>query len=255
MQVGKWTGESFGLLPAHEALHVNIPGLTHRPPQVSAQPAIEPLPPLTQIGGTCYAFATVNYIRYTCRNLPQRGGLALGWMAQKILGMGDEAASAAVVGGGHVRAAIGAALAWGLPAEEDHKDRDDNIEVRNNRIYAKKPSVQAVMGAFYDARLCYDSMHQLRVSEAQDLAEQGIPSIICLPVTEEIYKASTDGTTLTGDGRIVGAHVWVLLGRNMLQSTWGACGREGLGLFEATDDYLSQGFDIWTGVPIWAKQS
>jgi hypothetical protein len=255
MQVGQWSGDGFGLLPAHGALHVNIPGLTHNAPQFTSQKCIEPLTPLTQIGGTCYAFATVNYIRYTCRNLPQRSGLALAWLAQKILGMGDESASRAVFGGGYVRAAVGAALAWGLPAEEDHRDLDENVQLVNNILLAKKPTVQAVMGAFYDARLCYDSMHQLRVSEAQDLAEQGIPSLICLPVTEEIYKASTDGTTLTGEGRIIGGHVYTLLGRNILQSTWGACGREGMGLFEATDHHLSQGFDLWTGVPIWAKQS
>lgn len=254
MQIGDWHGTGFGLLDQREARGVNVAGLTHNAPKFSTQPLIEPLPPLTQIGGTCYAFATVNYIRYTCRNLPLRSGLALGWLSHKVMGVSDANAAQMTANGGYVRAAVGAALAWGLPAESDHRDLDENIEIKNNVIIAKKPTIEAMMGAFYDATLCYDSIHQLRASDAQDMAALGIPSIVCTAVTDEIYKAAVDGSKLTGAGTFIGAHAWVLIGPNTLQSTWGSCGRDGMGLFEASDDYIRGAFDIWTGVPIWATK-
>lgn len=262
--IGDWSGSQFGL-HTPDVQNIGKIAAISVPRQAVGAPVPTPmvrefLDPIQQPGGTCFAAAPVNFLRYLLPNLPQRSINALAWEASRMLFMTDDAASSAAPNGGWLRCSIAAMCSIGLPAASVCDDTTGAF-IKDSRGYERlpKPHLAAMLSA-YEAIVDIESLHQLRVREALDLAAQGHASLICTPVQDEIEDAALDFAgdfVLQGEGRYIGGHVWTLLCAHptkadvwVLQSTWRGCGWQQKSLFLASGDWLrSVAFDMWTGVP------
>lgn len=255
IMIGGWHGKTFGLhVPNAETIckiaSVRIPNQKSGAPD----PIVVVdnfLDPIGQVGGTCYAAAPVNFLRYMLPEVPLRSHIALAWLSQRLLlddnAENDQLAADLVPDGGYLRVSVAAAMHWGIPSEAVHSSHET----------AHKPNVAGLMSS-YDCRIGIDSMHAITADEAMTLATAGHPSLVCTPVYSEVNDAAEDfegKTVLQGKGTYIGGHVWTLLGALdentfIMQSTWLDCGWQRKSLFLISRKHLgSVGFDCWTGVP------
>lgn len=213
---------------------------------------LEPLPPMQQVGPTCFAYAASQWLRM----LAIRDGIVmdapspawLAWYSRYIDTGGDELTTKARVTAGwgsYTRSTILGAQLYGIAPESVWPSTDEH--------FARFPAWTAKRVGD-DKRLQLDGLVYCSSLDdvARTIADLHSPVMVSLPVYTEIRD--NDGSrVLDSQGVHLGGHVWLAVGFDgvgkdrvwELQTSWGTCGIGGKGLFRATEKHLREGVDLW----------
>lgn len=202
------------------------------PSRVQSKPA-EPqlakmLPPLQQVGGTCYAYAVARLCELAGFESPSPAwinyhSLALDAHTEKVT-LRQE--------GSYASSAIASILYYGVCMASDMPDTSSDKRM--------PPNVIARLRAF-------DNMRSWAASPGLS-APCVITSFVYGNVFDYVHGVS-DPLDEDANGSI-GSHVWVYLGRDktgqhVVQSSWGAWGGPD-GIAYVTEDYLNASWDRWS---------
>lgn len=185
------------------------------------------MPPLQQIGGTCYAYAVARLCE-----LAGYKGASPAWINYHTLALDAHTEKCDMrKEGSYACSAIASVLYYGVCARD--KMRDAKKEQR------KPPNVEARKQGHASMRLFAAS------------GGISVPCVITSFVYEEVMTYVHGASPpLAKQGAVIGSHVWVYLGKDhtgqhVIQSSWGTWGGP-QGIAYITEDYLHSSWDQWS---------